>query len=335
MKILLRALLILGSIIVLIIVAVFAMRFYNTKKYEWTEETVDFHDYSKYSDSFDGGTIEHFESGMANGFHLMPDNPIDAEPVIVFGGSEGSSNFELAEQIATEGYEVYALFFFGADNQTETLNKVPLEFFKDFLDYANLVDEKVTILGGSKGAELGLVLTNYYEEINNLVLYSPSSYVFMGLDFSNNRGSSWTWKDEELSFIDITKSDFGAFIHSLVDAVVLSPVKYRKTYESAVEMADNKKEARIELSNFHGHMLLFAGGKDAMWQGNVAAKEIGDALGENAEVVIYEDAGHLFGAPPYANGLALGGTKDANKKAKEDSDKKLFEFLSKYVSDEK
>lgn len=170
-RIIVRTLFILAIIILIIVLAIFSMRFYNTKKYGWDEEKAfDWHDYSLYPDAFDGGTVEHFESGRANGFHLKPEGPIDADPIVVFGGSEGSSNFDLSQEIAEEGYEVYSLFFFGADNQTEALNQVSIEFFDDFLNYADLVGEDVTVIGGSKGAELGLLLPNYYEGINNLVL---------------------------------------------------------------------------------------------------------------------------------------------------------------------
>lgn len=70
-----------------------------------------------------------------------------------------------------------------------------------------------------------------------------------------------------------------------------------------------------------------------MWQGDVAAKEIGEALGENAVVEIYPEAGHLFGVPPTVAGLAIGGKLEANERAKEESDKKLFEFLEINVTE--
>lgn len=331
-KILLGIILAFVVVIVLIVAAVFGMRWYNTEKWGWGEtEEMALHDYDSYPDSFEGGTVEHFESGAANGFHLLPDDPVDADPIVTFGGSEGSSNFDLAVELAEEGYEVYSLFFFGADNQTEALNGVPLELFGDFLEYADLRGEDVAVLGASKGAEIGLVLTNYYEEISNIILYAPSSYVFMGLDFTEAAGASWSWEGTDLEYIDITNSDFGAFIRSMFDSVVLNPVKYRETYESAVEMADNREEARIDTSNFDGQALLFAGRDDAMWQGDIAAEEIGEALGDNAEVIIYDGAGHLFGAPPNLAGFAMGGTLDANMEAKEDSDERLYQFLEENV----
>lgn len=334
MKIFLKILLGLGTFVILIVIAVFGMRFYNTWKYDLSKGGAsDYHDLSSYPDSFDGGTIKHFEEGKAAGFHLLPDDPVEAETIAVFGGSEGSSNFDLSMQLAEEGYEVYSLFFFGAPNQNEELTQVPLEFFQDFLNYAKLEGEDVTVVGGSKGAELGLVLTNYYDEVANMVLYTPASYVYQGLSFGREIHSSWTWEGEELPFISLQQSNFGAFARTIFDSIVLNPVKYRETYVSAVEMNDNSEEAKIATSNFDGQALLIAGGDDAMWQGDVAAKEIDEALGENAVVEIYPEAGHLFGVPPTVAGLAIGGTLEANERAKEESDKKLFEFLEINVTE--
>lgn len=331
MKILIRILLSLVVIIILLVAGVFAMRFYNTQKWGWDEDMEDVNDISSYPEEFEGGTIEHFEHGEANGFHFLPDDPNDAEPIAVFGGSEGSANTDAAEFLAENGYEVYAMFFFGAENQVDELSEVPLEFFGDFLEHAELNGEDITLLGASKGAELGLLLTNYYDEINNLILYTPSSYVFMGLSFEGDMASSWTYEGEGLPYIDLSQSDFGAFARTMFDFIVLNPVKYRETYESAVEMNDNVEETKINTDNFDGQALLIAGGDDAMWQGDFMAEEIGEALGDNAQVEIYEDAGHLFIGPTALAGMMMGGTEEANVQAGEESDQAVLEFLEEHA----
>ncbi|GAK09471.1 acyl-CoA thioester hydrolase/BAAT C-terminal domain-containing protein [Geomicrobium sp. JCM 19038] len=332
MKIFLRILLSLGIVVAIVVVGVFGLRFYNAEHYGWGDEEVpEYHRYEAYPDAFAGGVVEHFESGMANGFHFIPDEPIAAEPIIVFGGSEGSSNFEVAENIASKGYETYALFFFGAPNQATTLNRVPLEFFGDFLIHSDLEGEPMTVIGYSKGAELGLNLTNYYEEINHLVLYTPSHYTYMGLDFSEAAGSSWTYDGEELPYISFNQADFGPTMRMMVDMLVAKPIAYRETYESAVKNSDNTEEARIDTSMFNGKALLFGAREDAMWQGDEAAEIIAAEIGDNAEAVIYEDAGHTFGGPVNLGGMALGGTEEANEEAKVHSDQQLFRFLEENV----
>lgn len=334
MRIVRKIFLVLGVLVIAIVITVFGIRFYNNQKYDLTEKaTPDYYDLSYYPDKFEGGTIKYFEEGKAAGFNLLPDNPIDTEIIVVFGGSEGSSNFDLSLQLAEEGYEVYSLFFFGAPNQNEELNQIPLEFFQDFLDYATLNNKSVTVIGVSKGAELGLILTNYYDEVANLVLYSPSSYVYQGLSFDRQIKSSWLWKGKELPFINLQQSSFGDLSKNIIDSILLNPVSYRKTYISAVEMNDNSEEAKINTSNFGGQALLIAGEKDEVWQGDVAARELSKALGGNTILDIYPKAGHLFGVPPTIGGMKIGGSLEANKKAKKESDKRLFKFLKETIKD--
>ncbi len=74
-------------------------------------------------------------------------------------------------------------------------NNVPLEFFGEFLDYAKTADMHISALTrieASKGAELALVFTDYFDEIDNAVLFTPASYVFQGGDMTANT-SSWIY----------------------------------------------------------------------------------------------------------------------------------------------
>ncbi|HIV81674.1 MAG TPA: hypothetical protein H9994_03105 [Candidatus Salinicoccus merdavium] len=96
-------------------------------------------------------------------------------------------------------------------------------------------------------------------------------------------------------------------------------------------MNDNAEEAKINTDNFDGQALLFAGGDDAMWQGDVMAEQIGEDLGDNAQVEIYEDAGHLFIGPTALAGIMMGGTEEANVQAGADSDQAVLEFLEEHA----
>src|SRR5699024_3452620 len=127
-------------------------------------------DFSLYDTDIDGVDVEIIEEDLLNGFHLVPDN-ISTEGVIVtFGGSDGSSNYDLAKMLA-EGYEVYSLFFFGPGKLPDELIEVPLELFDDFLAYHlenSQSNGPITVLGASKGAELTLNLASNYDEIDNI-----------------------------------------------------------------------------------------------------------------------------------------------------------------------
>ena len=117
--------------------------------------------------------------------------------------------------------------------------------------------------------------------------------VFQGLSFGREAHSSWTWNGEDLPYISLQQSDFGAFARTIFDSIVLNPVKYRETYVSAVEMNGNSEEKRVDTSNFDGNALLIAGGDDAMWQSEVAAEEIGEALVDLAGIYRQGRGGYI------------------------------------------
>ena len=101
-----------------------------------------------------GVEISVVKGNYLNGYHFIPEKITHRGTVITFGGSEGSSNINMAVKLAKEGYEVYSLYFFGRDNQQKELVKVPLDFFTEV--YAEVEKNAVsarplTILGGSKG----------------------------------------------------------------------------------------------------------------------------------------------------------------------------------------
>lgn len=138
-------------------------------------------DMAKYPLEYENIAISEIKEGFLNGFHFIPNEKSSKGSIVVFGGSDGGCDYDRAIELANDGYEVIALFYFGQDNQPKTYNNVPLEFFEEFLNYADNHDidtTELTLIGTSKGAELTLLLSNLYSEIDNIVLFSPSSYVF-------------------------------------------------------------------------------------------------------------------------------------------------------------
>src|SRR5699024_12520571 len=101
--------------------------------------------------------------------------------------------------------------------------------------------------------------------------------------------------------------------------------------EKGVEKKEKAEEAKVNTDYFDGQALLFAGGDDAMWQGDIRAEQMGEDLGDTAQVEIYEDAGHLFIGPTALAGIMMGGTEEANVQAGADSDQAVLEFLEEHA----
>ena len=343
LRILGKIFLVLLIIILALGLIIFGLRTYNENKYKPEDYNPEAElpptDLSQYDTNLEGIEVTRVEGDYMNGFHLKPEEKRHPGVVITFGGSEGSPNYWAAEPFAQGGYEVLSLFFFGMENQQKELVEVPLDFFSEVLTYIdeNIEDgEIITVYGVSKGAELGLNLAVRYPEIDNVILGAPAEFSYMGLSYENygDLKSSWTWKGEPVPFIDMSKGD-GREAFNLFKAMLLNEsIAYRPGYESAANNDPNREEARIKVEDTEANILLIAGSEDKMWQADVAAQHIYEMRPENTELHIFEGAGHIFrdDGRAYSNGISLemGGTKEANEKAGQESNQIYKETLEKW-----
>ncbi len=318
---------------------VFLTRSYNDYKYKDSDndETSKFYNdvtnINLYPTDIKGADIKFVDEGSFQGFHFIPEKKLYKGVVLCYGGSEGSPNFETAEQLAKKGFETFAIFMFGMKNQQETLVRVPLEQFEDVLSYLDKNKNNqgpISVIAASKGAEYALNLSSKYSEISNLVLIAPSSYNFAGLDF-NDYGSSWTFEGKELPYIDIQKGSFRAFLNNIVlSSIVKAPISYKETYSSAVEADPDRDEKLVPVKDINANILMIVGSKDAMWDSEKMANDIKSQLPE-AEIITFRNAGHIFAGDGVLNledmRIKTGGTVYANQKAKNESEKAIENFL--------
>lgn len=283
-----------------------------------------------------GVEISAVKGDYLNGYHLIPEKITHRGTVITFGGSEGSSNINMAVKLAKEGYEVYSLYFFGRDNQQKELVKVPLEFFTEA--YAEIEKNAVsarplTILGGSKGAELCLLLSGKYPElVDNVVLYAPSNYVFQGLSYDySSVNSSWSFQGKELDYLHLTAASGSTYSMFMLRMFLNAPIEYEPIYRSVTENAENKEAAQIDVSKAKANLLIFAGKEDKMWPSADMAEDIIKRYPAEKKLVVYEKAGHIFFGPPVLSNMSVGGEYDANEAAKVDSDQILLKTLEEWT----
>lgn len=327
------------SFVIILLALVFILRIYNDHKYK-DNNALKFPEYYKdvtnirlYPTDIDGVDVTYVDEGRMQGFRFVPKEKSHKGLVICFGGSEGSPNFETAKRLAKEGYETFALFMFGMKNQEKTLKKIPLEQFEDVINYINknIKDNKpISVLGASKGAEYALNLASKYPEIDNLILISPSSYNFAGLDFKDY-GSSWSYKGKELPYIDIKKSSLTSSLKNVIGpAIIKSPISYKETYNSAIEKDLSSKEKLIPVKDIKANILMIVGEDDMMWDSLAMANKIKEQ-NPKAKIYSYKGAGHIFAGNGVLNLgkiiIATGGTSESNGKAKSESRKIIDDFL--------
>lgn len=323
--------------VLIVFLIFFVIRTVNGSRFATDAKTFTFYPYSQvdsYNRNVEGVTITKLSKDKLSGLHFKPKSITKKGVIVTLGGSEGGLLYNQSLKLAQSGNEVVALYYFGSPNMPELLDQVPIDFYQEFLTYCktNCASQSPqTIVGYSKGTELAQLLATKYSSIENLVLYSPSHYVYQGLD-QQNPASSWTMNGQDLPYISTHGADPGDIGSMFGNMLVNSPVSFRSLYQSALKNASNKDEAKIPVASSLKHVVMFVGGKDMLWPSDVMASEIKAAAGGRAEVYTYENAGHTFAGPGY-NGITMtmtGGTSEANNAAKDASDKLLVEKISQW-----
>lgn len=286
-----------------------------------------------------GARRRKFYGDYIRGHHYIPNNIRHKGVVVTFGGSEGSMNEYMANYLSSDGYEVVAVYYFGQEGQSDRSESVPLEIYEEIYSYIRnncRNSDIVTILGTSKGAELALLLSTYYDSIDNVVLFAPSAYVSAGTNLDEN--SSWTYNGKDVDFL---KGNLGVIpmIRTGIDLLLNKPHDQLILMNSKLNSSENLEEARIKVENSNAKILIFYGGDDRA----LDAKSYSEIIEKHAkkETIVhgYENAGHVFGGnhvikvAPLIN-MLNGGDIDSNIEADLDSKRILLETLELWHSKE-
>jgi len=184
------------------------------------------------------------------------------QPLIVgLGGSEGgnawSSDYwkKTRDQFIEKGYAFLALGYFGAKGTPDTLNKIALEDVYNAIKIASenkmINKNKIAIIGGSRGADLALLLASYYKDINCVISIVGSNAVFPG--HTNHFSTScWTYQNQELPFVPVN------------DAAVPYLIKrdLRSAFEEMLKDTNEVSKAAIKVDAINGPILFLSATKD-------------------------------------------------------------------------
>lgn len=284
------------------------------------------------------------EKGIVGALFLPPSKkPL---PVIVtLSGLQGGLSESKAQLLASHGFAVLALGYFGLDGLPADLENIPLEYFDTALRWVNaqpdLDGKRIGLFGFSRGAELALLLGSHFPDaMHAIVATSPSSLVFGAFD--KKEVPAWTYQGKPLPLIptpDRSKSgatDAGHPFHAT--PLVL------KTLESSA----NRDAAAIPIEKIKCPLLIISGGDDQLWPAALFAKQIEERL-KNTHSKIqfkhinYPKAGHQIGIPFLPSNplyfhsvtnlwFSLGGSAEDDERASRDSWRKVIVFFQNKLS---
>jgi dienelactone hydrolase len=261
------------------------------------------------------------ERGLVGVFY-QPSGEGRHPAVIVVSGSGGGLPPASASPggLASRGYAVLALAYFGVEGLPRSLHNIPLEYFGTAVDWLiaqPAVDPaRVGVLGTSRGGELALLLASIFPQIRTVVAYVPSDVVWGGCCDSRNE-TSWTAGGRPLAFMTAARpNDLFA-----------------------------RQQASIKVEHIHGAVLLISGRQDRVWPSADMAERVVARLRHNNfsypfKHLSYDGAGHGIGRPygstmdindvrhPLTGRIiALGGTPAGTARARADSWQQVLTFL--------
>lgn len=277
--------------------------------------------------------------------------------VVILPGSSGSIPDSMAQHIASYGYMVLALKYFGSEGLPAHLEEISLKYFTDAITWlrseASMKAFSITLLGYSRGGELSLLLASMFPTlVDGIIAYVPSSRVCGGFPHPNR--PAWLHQNKAISpFLKGLSNDELALTEAddLRLAIEEGKIEFHQNTEvdpyCVVDMflarQQNQKDASystIQVENIRCPMLVISGQDDKIWPSSLYAKEIADRLNENESTIVrkfldFPHAGHGIIAPydkPIYHPIGkfwceLGGTAEGNQLAYEKAWHETFAFL--------
>lgn len=210
------------------------------------------------------------------------------QPLIVgFAGSEGGNAWtsdywkKTRNQFIENGYAFLAIGYFGAKGTPDTLNKIAIEDIYNAIKIAaknkKINKKSIALIGGSRGADLALLVGSYYKDIDCVISIVGSNAVFPGhtTHFST---SCWTYQGKELPFVPVNEEAVPFLIKR----------DLRGTFEAMLKDTISAAKASIKVEQIRGSILFLSATKDEICPSTPMAETMMTRLKNNNFKYHYE-----------------------------------------------
>ncbi len=268
--------------------------------------------------------------------------------VMVLGGSGGGLHEGTAAFLASKGYAALALAYFSFEDLPKSLENIPLEYFETGIHWLKgrreVLDDKIAVLGESRGGELALLLGATFREFGAVVAVVPSGMVWAGLGATDSAEEqpAWTYHGRPVPFL----SERDLTPEQVKEMAAIPQVNPTTGTPYSLIMLENRaavEKAAIAVEKINGPVLLISGTDDQMWPSSVMSDMVMQRLTAAKHPfpdrhLSYERAGHAIPFPnmpttvnymhhPIANmDVAFGGSPEADAAAA-DSWEQIVDFL--------
>ena len=268
--------------------------------------------------------------------------------VIILSGSDGGKQEHAAALLASKGYTVFALSYFGEEGVPDNLEYIPLEYFRRatmWLKEHPFVNGQISLIGFSRGGELALLLGATYDCYQSIIASAPSAYITSGMKNGVFAPvSSWLLNQQALPYLKFTYR-FSTLFNMAKNWIMKRPVSYLSIWDNSLKGNEAIKEAQITVKDIHVPIMLISGEDDQLWPSARYVKMMEEKLrnskgSQRNRYLYYQHAGHFLSFPySFANlpanifmnaggmTMTFGGSKQANARAAKDSWEKILHFL--------
>ncbi len=195
-------------------------------------------------------------------------------PLLVgLGGSEGGNAWTRGmwkaqrESFLDQGYALLAVGYFGTPNSPEQLDRISLDGIHAAIVEATRdprVDGRcIALIGGSRGAELALLLASEYPDINGVIAIVPGSAVFPALNTAMTT-PGFSLHDKPLPFVPVPWSaTSNLLVHDL-----------RGAFDKMVSNTAAMDAAVIPVERINGPVQFVSASEDEFWP----SRDMSDAM---------------------------------------------------------
>lgn len=257
--------------------------------------------------------------------------------IIVLGGSSGGIKESRAELLAAHGFATLALAYFACEHLPPALKQIPLEYFEKAIQLLREREgiQRVGVWGGSRGAELALILgTLFPERIQAITAVVPSSAIYGA--FPDVSASAWTLRGKPIApnapFVQPNVSEL-PLGEDEKTAIAATPCFLR-----GMEDKQAFAKSAIPVEKIRCPLLLISAEDDQMWPSSLFAQQITERLKAHRSPIEYKHinyprVGHApaLGTagfhPILKKWLAYGGQPEDNAAASQDWWDKTVSFF--------
>jgi hypothetical protein len=245
------------------------------------------------------------EAGLVGDLYLPPGAGV-WPGVLLLGGAEGGRpDPAYAALLASQGYVVFGLAYFGVPGLPKTLTRIPLEYglgaARWLAERPEVAGDRVGVVGTAKGAEYALMLASTEpSRFAAVVAHVPSDVVWPGVGASaGTQVSSWTRGGADVPFLRSLASRGASSV------APNQAIRSADAYAQAVTTASRWRlaVARIPVEQIAAPVLLTSGDADGMWPSTAQAQRALESITEagnhyGSALLDFHGAGHLVGGVP-------------------------------------